>query len=260
MTTDEQTPDSGLVKPFLDHLEDLRWTILWSVCAVAVSMAAIAAFAPEILQWIKAPLAATGRDPAVFLKILEVTGGISVTIRVILWSGILLSVPLIVLIIGRFIFPGLRAQEKRAVIGAGALAVILFATGVVLGYTIATPALEIMFWFSTWISGAEPEFVLLTNYVSVVLKLLIAFGLVFELPVVVLALGAMGIVSSRTLRQARRYVIVGLFVLAMMLTPPDPLTQIAMAAPMTLLYEACIWLIWVRERRADGPANTREQE
>jgi sec-independent protein translocase protein TatC len=132
------------------------------------------------------------------------------------------------------------------------LAVLLFLTGVALGFSIIPTALKAMFRVSEWMNAA-PDFVRLPDYVSFVLKLLIAFGLMFELPIVVLALGAMGLVSSPQLREYRRYVIVGLFISAMLLTPPDPFTQVLMAAPMTLLYEACIWILWLHEKRSSAP-------
>jgi sec-independent protein translocase protein TatC len=108
-------------------------------------------------------------------------------------------------------------------------------------------ALRMMFRINDWMR-VSCEFVELGNYVSFVLRLLIAFGLAFELPVVVVVLGSIGIVSSDQLRARRRHVIVGLLIVAMLLTPPDPLTQIMMAGPLVLLYELCIWVVWFRER------------
>jgi sec-independent protein translocase protein TatC len=253
MTNPNEMPDQeGLVKPFLDHLEDLRRTLLWCLAALVVGIIIAIPIAPEILGILKRPIAETGRNPEEFLKIIDVMGGMAVAIRVVLWSGLLISLPLMVCFIGSFVFPGLRAQEKRTTFGAGVLAVILFLTGVVLAFSIIPAALKVMFKVSTWMN-AEPDWVRLPDYVSFVLKLLIAFGLMFELPIVVLALGAMGLVSSAQLREYRRYVIVGLFIAAMLLTPPDPLTQVLMAAPMTLLYEACIWILWLHEKRSRAP-------
>jgi sec-independent protein translocase protein TatC len=118
-----------------------------------------------------------------------------------------------------------------------------------MGYFVTLPvALELMLRINRWL-GVRCEFVELGDYVSFVLKLLICFGLAFELPVIVLALGTVGVVNSGQLRRYRRHVIVGLLVAAMLLTPPDPVTQLLMAAPMALLYEACIWLVRLIERR-----------
>jgi len=253
MTTQNETPDDeGLIKPFLDHLEDLRRTLLWCLAVLILGVLIAIPIAPDILDILKRPVAETGRNPADFLKIIDVMGGMAVAIRVVLWSGLLFSLPLIVCLVGSFVFPGLLANEKRTTIGAAVLAVLLFLTGVALGFSIIPAALKAMFRVSEWMNAA-PDFVRLPDYVSFVLKLLIAFGLMFELPIVVLALGAMGLVSSPQLREYRRYVIVGLFISAMLLTPPDPFTQVLMAAPMTLLYEACIWILWLHEKRSRAP-------
>jgi len=117
-----------------------------------------------------------------------------------------------------------------------------------MGYFVTMPvALRMMFRINAWMR-VSCEFVELSDYVSFVLRLLIAFGLAFELPVVVVVLGSIGVVSSDQLRAKRRHVIVGLLIAAMLLTPPDPLTQILMAGPLVLLYELCIWVVWFRER------------
>jgi len=105
-----------------------------------------------------------------------------------------------------------------------------------------------MFRIGEWLGKSAPFFEL-SNYVSFCLRLLVAFGFAFELPVVLLALGRLGIVSSSQLREKRRHAIVALMVLSMLLTPSDPYTMILMAVPLVILYELCIWIIWGWERR-----------
>jgi len=244
------------VKPFVEHLQDLRSTILWSLGFLVAGMTVAIPLAPSILRLTKAPIAAAGRDPDTFLRVLRVTGGLSIALRVILWSGILFSLPLIVLVVGRFVLPGLKPKEKRALAQASGFAVLLFVAGVCMGYFTTLPvAVRMMLRINTWL-GLETEFVELADYVSFVLRLLLSFGLAFELPVVLIALGNLGIVHSRQLRDKRPHVIVGLLVVAMILTPPDPLTQLLMAGPLVLLYEMCIWLIWFRERARNRESTT----
>jgi sec-independent protein translocase protein TatC len=240
--------NDGLVKPFLEHLEDLRRTILWCVAALTVGVGAAIPLAPHILALLKRPLSLVNRDPEHFLRVLEVTGGLAIAMRIILWSGILLSAPFMVMFIGQFVFPGLHRHERRAVVGATLAGVALFAGGVIMGYTMALPAaLRIMFTINDWMH-VHAEYVLVTDYVSFTLKILVAFGLTFELPIVVLALGWIGLVDSAKLRAWRSYVVVGIFILAAILTPPDPFTQLIMAIPMTALYEMCVWILWFREK------------
>lgn len=244
---DDELPGHG-TKPFLAHLEDLRLAMLWSVAALAAGMAVILPLAPLVLGWLQRPLAAAGIDPAEFLKVIRVTGGLSITLRIVLWAGILVALPFILVAVGWFVFPGLKRRERRAILRALWFAVGLFAAGVASGYfLVLPPVLRLMVRINAWL-GITCDFVELGDYVAFVLRLLIAFGLAYELPVVVVVLGALGIVTSSALRQARRYVIVGLFIVAMLLTPPDPLSQVLMALPLTLLYELCVWIVYWRER------------
>jgi sec-independent protein translocase protein TatC len=239
--------DDTATKSFLEHLQDLRKTIVWCAISLGVGMCVAIPLAPYILDLLSSPLQKAGKDPDTFLKVFQVAGGLAITLKVVFWAGLLVATPGIVMAIADFVFPGLTAKEKRIVRRSGVIAGFLFAAGVSMGYFVTLPvALGVMLKINAWI-GVESEFVELVDYVGFVLKLLIAFGLAFELPVVVLALGYMGIISSKQLREKRPVVIVSLLVLAMLLTPPDPMTQLLMAVPMTILYEICIWLVRAKE-------------
>jgi len=239
-------PDQA--KPFLEHLDDLRKTIVRSAALLVAGMLIAIPVAPRVLHLTKVPLIKAGMDPDVFLKVIRVAGGLSIAMRVIFWSGLLISIPFIILVVGSFVFPGLKRKERQAILHSSGFAVALFAGGVCMGYFVTMPvALRMMFRINAWMR-VSCEFVELGDYVSFVLRLLIAFGLAFELPVVIVVLGSIGVVSSDQLRARRRHVIVGLLIAAMLLTPPDPLTQIMMAGPLVLLYELCIWVVWFRER------------
>ena len=244
---DERTNDS--TKPFVEHLDDLRKTILWSAIALTIGMCIAAPLTPYIKYALEIPVIKAGKNPEEYLKIFKVAGGLYLALKIIFWSGLLFSAPFIVFAVGSFIFPGLTSRERTAVQRSSGFAVALFVAGVSMGYFVTLPvALQVMFKINAWL-GETSEFVELGDYVAFVLKLLIAFGLTFQLPVVLFALGSVGLITSDQLRDKRRHVLVGLLVLAMLLTPPDPLTQLLMAAPMAVLYEACIWMIWARERR-----------
>ena len=249
---DEASPGYGATKSFLEHLEDLRSSILWCGGFIVGGIVVAAPLVPEILALLKQPLVKAGVDPESFLRIIEVTGGFSVAMRVMLWSSLLISLPGVVFSVAHFVFPGLTLRERRTVRHSLVFATMLFVVGVCMGYFMTLPvAIRMMLRINVWL-GVDAEFVELSNYVAFVLKLLIAFGLAFELPVVVLALGSLGIVTSGQLRKKRRHVIIFLLVLSMFLTPQDPITMLLMAVPLTLLYELCIWLIWVREKRTRG--------
>jgi len=239
------------IKPFLEHLEDLRRTLLKSLAAVAVGFCVMLPLAPHILVFLERGLRGAVADPERFLRSLQVSGALVVTMRIAFWAGLMASLPFVLYFVGMFVLPALRQREKvwarRVVLFGGGL----FFLGVVLGYVVILPAaVRIMLGWHAWL-GIRPEWTV-TSYTAFAVQLLIAFGLAFELPVVIIVLGRLGILTSGLLRKRRRHVIVGVLVLAMLLTPPDVFTQLVMAVPMILLYELCIWVVWMDERRRAG--------
>ncbi|HMP77446.1 MAG TPA: twin-arginine translocase subunit TatC [Kiritimatiellia bacterium] len=236
-------------KPFLAHLEDLRVVLLRSAAALLVAMGIALVYTPEILGLLKAPLHGVVTDPDTFLRSIEVAGAFTATLRIAFWSGVVLAAPFLVIFIGAYLVPALTASERRAVSGVGVLSVILFVAGVAMGYFFTLPfALRAMFLMHGWL-GVVAEWTL-TSYVLFATQLLVAFGLAFELPVVILVLGRLGIISSTWLRTYRRHAIIVILLLATVLTPPDVFSQLLMAIPLAALYEACVWIIWSWERAA----------
>jgi len=248
MTLPDEHSDASS-KPFVEHLDDLRKTVLWIAGLVLAGIVVAIPLAPSILEWIKKPYYRAALDQVVALRVTQVGGGLGIAMSVIIWSGLLISLPFVILSIGSFVFPGLTSREQRAIIRGAGFSVGLFVVCVWMGYQWTVPvALQTMSTIETWM-GTPAAFWEMQGYVGFVLKLLIAFGITFQLPVVLLILGNLGIVASGQLREKRRHVIVGLMVLSMFLTPSDPITMILMAVPLIALYECCIWLIWAREQR-----------
>ena len=246
---DPNAPPDEEAKPFLDHLEELRGTILACLGTLVGAMVLCAFFTPQILAILEQPLATIGKDPTTFLISFRVAGPFSVLMRVAAWSGLLVSAPFMTYFIARFVFPGLTEKEKRVLTRASGFAVILFAMGVSLGYFYCIPiALKMMLTLHDWM-GVVAQWTI-NDYVSFTVQLLLGFGLAFQLPVVVLILGKLGIVNQMQLRKQRRYVIIGCLVLGMMLTPQDVASQMIMAIPLYVLFEMCIWILWLDERRA----------
>lgn len=236
-------------KPFLDHLEELRWTLLASILSLAVAMILCAFFVPQILHLLKAPLVKIGQDPEKFLISFRVAGPFSVLLRVAAWSGLLLSAPLIVYFVARFVFPGLTKKEKRILTRASGFAGVLFLGGVSLGYFYCIPiALKMMLTLHNWMS-VDPQWTI-NDYVSFTVQLLLGFGLAFQLPVVLLILGKLGIVNQKQLRTRRKHVIIICLVLGMVLTPQDVASQLILAGPLYALFEVCVMILWWDERRA----------
>ncbi|MDZ4200006.1 MAG: twin-arginine translocase subunit TatC [Kiritimatiellia bacterium] len=246
MATDD--PQLDPPKPFLQHLEELRRALLGSLAALIVGMGIAIPLAPRIFRWLQIPLQRATGDAEPFLRTLDVSGGFTLAMQVVFWSGLLLSLPAILFFIGAFVAPGLTARERRLAIHALFAATVLFIMGVILGYTLSLPvALTVMLKINEWM-GVRAEWIV-SSYVVFALQLLAAFGLVFELPVLLVVLGRLGLVTAAKLRTHRRLVIVLILIVAMILTPPDIFTQLIMAIPLIALYEICILIIGLSEKR-----------
>lgn len=252
MITMQTSPDASpeeTTKPFLQHLEDLRLALIWSAVAIAAGMGVACAFAPGLFKILKRPLTGVVANPDTFLQSLDVTGGLSVAMQTIVWGGLLFSTPAILASICWFIFPGLTRRERRLLLGGLFFAALLFIGGVALCYFLALgPALAMMLWINEWL-GIRVEYFTVTSYIGFVLKLMLGFGLTFELPLVLLILGQLGVINAGQLRNKRRHAIVIILILAAIITPTqDPFSQMILAGPLIALYEICIWLLWFREQ------------
>jgi len=254
---EEQDPSA---KSFVGHLVDLRKTIITSALFIFAGICIAIPLAPYILHLLEIPYYKQGLDKVVPLSLNEIGGPLAIAMQIIIWSGLLFSLPFVVLSVGSFVFPGLKEKEKYVLVRGAAFSVALFVLGVWMGYVWTVPvALDVMYKIGEWM-GTPLEFWKITGYVAFVLKLLVAFGLTFQLPIILVILGNMGIISSRMLRDKRRHVIVGLLVLAMFMTPSDPFTMVMMAAPLIVLYEGCIWLIWLREGGGRKAGSRRQND
>lgn len=236
------------VKPFLEHLEDLRRALVGCIMALVAGIAIAAPLTPYLLQWLTWPLQQVGGDTQLILRSLDVGGAVSVSLRITFWAGLILSAPFLTMFIGRFIFPGLTDAERGVIRGVSVLAVVLFAGGVFLGYRLMLPAaLRMMLATHVWL-GIRAEWTV-TSYTAFASQMLLGFGFVFELPTVLLVLGKLGLVNSRQLRTYRRHAVVAALVVGMVLTPPDVFSQLLMSCPLIILYELCIWAVWLTERQ-----------
>jgi sec-independent protein translocase protein TatC len=239
--------NAGAEMPFLDHLEELRWRILWSLLALVVCTAIgfYTAIQFDLLSILKRPL-----DPyieGVPLLALSVTAPFLLTFRLALTLGMVLAFPVIAYQVWSFLSPALTPRERRAIVPALYLGVVLFSAGVALAYVYVLPmTLAFLQGFQT------PSLKLaLTGdfYFGFVIKLLVAFGVIFELPVVVLILATMGLVTSKFLASKRRYAVAGMAVAAALITPGDAITAtVFMMGPLMLLYEFSIVLAKMVER------------
>lgn len=233
--------------PFFDHLEELRWRLLWSVLGLAAGTGVGFWLATrfDLLAHLKRPL-----DPYIGnaeLIALSITDPFMITFKLALTLGFILAAPVIVYQMWAFFAPALTQREKRAIVPALYMGVVLFCIGVAVAYFYVLP-LTAMF-----LAGFQTESLTLAltgaAYFGFVIRLLMAFGLVFQLPVVILILASLGLTSSKFLAAQRRYAIGIITVVAALITPGDIASTIFMMGPLMLLYEFSIMLTRMVERR-----------
>jgi sec-independent protein translocase protein TatC len=233
----------------ISHLIELRQRLLKAVIAVAICFAPCAWFANDLFTIIATPL----------IKKMPVGSSMIATslispfmapLKLSLFVALFIAMPYVLYQVWAFVAPGLYKREKRFAIPLVISSIVLFYAGVAFAYFVVFP---LMFAFLTTTAPTGVQVMTdITNYLDFVLLLFFAFGVAFEMPVATVLLAATGLVRIETMTKNRGYVILGIFVIAAFLTPPDALSQTAMALPMWFLYEIGIVLsrILLRERLA----------
>lgn len=243
-----ESPEES-AKPFLDHLEDLRWTVVKMAITLVVAMIVCFMFRSFLVGVIQRPMRSVGTQVGA-LRAMGITDSITISFHLAFYAGIVLSFPILLYFLAEFILPALSALEKRFVLPAIGGSFGLFLTGVLCCYFWLLPKTILFFFHDTTSLGWVPTWTV-QEYFSFVTRFTLGFGLAFELPVVVLALVRFGLVTYAFMARTRPYAIVLIFVLATIITPtPDVMTLVALGLPMCLLYESCIWISWFMQRRA----------
>jgi sec-independent protein translocase protein TatC len=272
--------------PLLDHLIELRYRLIVCAAALVVGFLLCFAFSTQIYLLLLEPFEraagmiamqkAPGHHgpfdlllgilglkavpmahaPAIHLVFTAPLEFFFTKIKLAGFGAIVLTFPILAFQLYRFVAPGLYRRERHAFLPFLAASPILFLTGAALVYFIMLP---FVLWFSlnqqiVGVGSISVELLpKVSDYLSLVTTLLLSFGLCFQLPVVLSLLGLAGLISAKTLAGGRRYAIVAVFVVAAILTPPDPISMMTLALPGVLLYEIsifCVWMIELRQRRA----------
>lgn len=220
--------------PLIDHLLELRRRLLWCVIVVLVIFSVFAIFADELYRYVAAPMLASLPQGSTLIAT-DVATPFFTPFKLALVSAIAVAVPMLLWQVWGFIAPGLYQREKRLVVPLMVSSSLLFYAGVAFAYWVVLP-LALNF-----LANSAPEGVTvatdIARYLDFVLAIFMAFGIAFETPVAIILLCWTGVTSVKSLRAKRPYVIVGAFVVGMILTPPDVISQTLLAIPMWLLFE-----------------------
>lgn len=242
---------------FIAHLVELRDRLIRAVLAVLIVFLALVTWARDIYTILAAPMLAALPDGGSMIAT-DVVSAFFVPIKVTMMVAFLVALPYVLYQAWAFIAPGLYRHEKKLALPLLAASVLLFFIGMTFAYFVVFPAVF------AFINAFAPEGVAvmtdIDKYLSFVLTTFLAFGITFEVPVVVIVLVRAGMVSVEKLREIRPYVIVGAFVIAAIVTPPDVLSQFLLAVPMWLLYEFGIILAQIIGKSAQTDAGTADPE
>ena len=224
--------------PFTSHLEELRRRLIVCVIAVGVGFLVCYAFKDRIFEFMAIPLLANLPEKNSWMIFTGVAEAFFTYLKVSLLAGIFLALPVIFYQFWAFVAPGLYKKEKKVVIPFVIFSTIFFVTGSAFGYFVVFP-FGFKFFMGFANEGIRP-FPSVREYFTFATKLLIAFGLVFELPLLSYFFSKIGLLSYDTLAKNRRYAIVVIFIMSAALTPPDIATQMMMAGPLLILFEMSV--------------------
>lgn len=256
MDPDEELYNQGeIVKPFLEHLEDLRWTLVKVIVCLVVGMVVCLVAGDTLTQILTRPLLDSGVKVELMTEGPAV--GIIIALKIAFFGGIILSGPFIFYFLAEFVVPALKPKEKKYLAIAFLIGAGLFLSGVSFCYFLVLGvSLKALAGYSQWL-GLQADYWLATEYFGFVLKFMLGMGISFEMPVVILTLVKLEILTYQQLESNRRIMVVICLIVAAILTPPDALSMFLLGGPLYALFESCIWIAryWdYRDRKRAGLA------
>ena len=249
----EREHELGEEQTFVSHLVELRDRLLKMVLAIGILFICLFPFSDHIYAWLADPLVSAMPEGATMIAT-EVASPFLIPFKLVLMLSVFLAVPVLLYQIWAFIAPGLYKHEKRLVVPLVVSSTLLFYTGCLFAYYVVFP---LIFAFFTGIAPEGVEVATdISKYLDFVILIFFAFGVAFEVPVATFLLVAVGVTTPDDLVKKRPYIIVGAFVIGMVLTPPDIISQTLLAVPMWILFE--IGVVLSRRFLANKIAETEE--